>query len=542
MIALKIPPFLSIGKKYGLLISDTDVNFVSWKNGELENIAAFVNEDEGVAAFAAFLKEHAATYDNKAIYILTNIIGEDYRFEKVAHLIGKFKTDFHERRMNQLFRGSSLTLSEVQGREEHGRREDLVLFYGLLAEGKVLPWMNVSARPDSGRYLAGVYGVSFVSQPILMQVSDSRKGNTLLMTLHEKGLLRQVYYTGKQMRFSRVSKIADDSAEKMAAAVRKELERTVQYLNSLKISVVGGIDVHFICPGNLVGQLRELLSGGDKVKFSFHDAAAVAQGMGLKSSIGELGRDSSLALACMFSRLHIHQLAKFDRIRYFWVKGVATAAIIAFALYGVITSVPLVTNFLEIQDVANNNTRLTEQRDLAKKNYNEQTGFGNPPSSPENIAATSRVFSLVSDIQVAPGQLLYYFARGIEGAPRLGISRIRWFLTDNPDDSRGSSRSLFSGNDLFQVLEVDGEFLPIANETYLDVAARAERLLDTFEDRADIRIVPTRIPSSEVPAGSLSGVISDSLEIEAARDRAFSLRVIWKSHEAGYMEKFITQI
>lgn len=543
MNAVKLPRLLSFGKKYGLLISDTDVNFVSWKNGNLENIAAFANEDAGVTEFTNFLDTHGSAYKNKPIHVLTNIIGEDYRFERVAHLLGKYKVDFHRRRMAQLFRESELTLSLTQGREEHGRREDLVLFYGLLTEAKVLPWLSAVARPESGRYLAGVHAVAFVSAPILKQVAVAKKGNnTILVTLHEKGLMRQVFYAGTHMRFSRVSKLQDDSPERMAASIRKELERTLKNLAALKVSLLEKIDAHVICPGGLIGQLSGLLTGSNKIDFTLHDAASVARGMGLKSSIDELGRDSSLALAAMFSILHFRQLASFARVQYYWMKAGAAAAVLLLIFYGLFASIPLLTNFWDAQEVAEVNARLEEQRNLAQKNYDEQTGLDDPPSTPENIEATSRVFRLVSNMTISPSQLIYYFARGFELNRKLGLDGIRWYLTDNPEGTVGASRSMFFGGDLYQVLEVRGVFLPIPNETYINVAERAERLLNSFEERPDMRIIPVQMPSPDLPSESLSGVISGALELEAARDRAFTLRLVWKSHEAGYLERFVGQI
>ena len=148
-------------------------------------------------------------------------------------MIGKYKTDFHARRMSQLFRNTSLRFSEVQGREERGRREDWVMFFGLLTEGKVVPWINALSRGD--RFLAAVSAVSFVVRPLLRRFQAvGLSGNQLLITLHENNLLRQTFYVNGNLRFSRVSKVNNESAESLAASVKKELERTLQYLASLK--------------------------------------------------------------------------------------------------------------------------------------------------------------------------------------------------------------------------------------------------------------------------------------------------------------------
>ena len=103
---IKIPEFLHFKKKYGLLIADNEVSMVSWRKGNLERIGLFSNDDAGIARFLDFLSKNVNMFKDREFFLMVNIIGEDYRFEKVAHLYGKYKTDFHTKRMQQLFRGS----------------------------------------------------------------------------------------------------------------------------------------------------------------------------------------------------------------------------------------------------------------------------------------------------------------------------------------------------------------------------------------------------------------------------------------------------
>ncbi|MCH9758821.1 MAG: hypothetical protein K0U19_06925 [Proteobacteria bacterium] len=523
---------LSFTKKIGLLISDSDVELISWKKGEIIRIAIFSNDELGLGRFVSYLQKNKDEYKNASFRILANIIGEDYRVEKVAHLIGKYKLDFHHRRMDQLFRGISLCMSMVQGREDRGRREDIVLFYGMLTETKVLPWMNaIIKNPDY--YLEGVHAVSFVNLELLKSINSSwRKQSSLLMTIHEKGLLRQTHYDKGDVRFSRVSKISDENAEEVAVAIRKELERTIQYLNSLKISLAQGLDIHFICPAAMVGQLKELVKGSEKIRFNFHDASAVAQKIGLTTALGELGHDSSLSLQKMFTNIWFKQLAKFNQVRYYWLKTFSAVVAMVFAAYGAYGLWNLSFVAAEGLSLRGDTQDLIGQRDEVRRGYNEQFGqLEDPPSSAANISAVSQTFQVLSNINIIPGQLIYYFANAYEKNKRLQISNMRWYVTGDPSRNDSNSFALIEGGDIYQVLEVKGEFLSVPNETYIDVADRADILINSFEARDDVEVVAVDLPRRDLVKQNLGGVLTEDYSVDAARSRTFHLRVIWKRYD-----------
>ena len=458
MIDIKIPGLINFGKKFGLLISDDEVSIITWKRGDIERLALFKNDDSGVARFIDHLHANEKVYKGKGFHVLTNIIGEDYRFEKVAHLIGKYKTDFHARRMSQLFRNTSLRFSEVQGREERGRREDWVMFFGLLTEGKVVPWINALSRGD--RFLAAVSAVSFVVRPLLRRFqAGGLSGNQLLITLHENNLLRQTFYVNGNLRFSRVSKVNNESAESLAASVKKELERTLQYLASLKISIKDGISVQFVSPSQMVGQLREILKSGDRIRFAFHDVADLARKEGL-TAVGDIGKDSSLALHLMFSYFRVSQLAPISRIQFYWVNLFAKIMTIVFLLYGVFVYSLVGVSFSEAYfDYGNVNSKLAAKVKELRTNYDRQfKGLGEPASSAANMQAVTDAFGAISKIDTSPTRLIYYAAQGLTRNSDILLQSMKWSVSNNREGGGNPSEAPVSGKDLFQILEIEGKF------------------------------------------------------------------------------------
>lgn len=532
-------------KKYGLLINDSDVSMVSWRLGSLEKIAVFANDEDGVDRFLAFLQANKSVYKDKTFYILSDIIGEDYRIEKIAHLFGKYKTDFHQRRMQQLFRGTNLCMSITQGREERGRRDDYVLFYGVLTENKILPWMNAIAR-DGTRALAGVYGSSFMSKEILQNVTSGwAKGNSLLMTIHEKGLFRHTFFTRGQPRFSRVAKIDDSSAETVSLAIRKELERTIQYLNSLKISTASGMNVELICPGNMVGQLKEIVSSGEKLKFSFHDAFALSKKLKLNTPIGELGRDSSLVLHSMFGFApRWHQLAPSNVVRFYRAKFLGKLTMATMIGYFAWSMLGIAGIYLDGINLKGQNAISTNERDNKRQNYEDEARLSqDPPSSSANIGSVSKTFRLLSKLQVYPSQLFYYFSRGLSENELIQIDSMRWYITDDRESSESNNSALFSKSNFYQVLEVSGQFLPLPGETYFSVADRADALVDSLElGRSDILVDVVDLPNRELEKGALGGILDEDFAVDAARKRDFKIKIIWKEYEASTLASMANEI
>ena len=541
---MKIHNIFSYKEKYGLLIADNQVDLISWKKGVFELIGVFSNDDDGVVKMSDFLQKNAKRFSQQPFYVLVNVIGEDYRFEKTAHLLGKYKTDLHAKRMQQLFRGSRFSVSEVQGRDELGRRDDFVLFSGILTEQKVAPWANLLSR--DGHYLAGVHMLShLLSGAILSTVGGSKKGNSLLLTFHEHGFLRQTFFSNGHLRFSRVSKVAGADVGEISASIKKELERTLQYLTSLKISLAGGLVVRVISPGNMTGQLRESFSNSERIKFDFHDAGQLAEKIGIQNPIRDLGKDSSLPMHIMFSSLRFRQLANPQLIIYYWIQlltKVSVAAMVVYALFGYWN--PL----LQLKTGYGYTSETSEVSDkvkaLERKIRSEIEGvIGEPPSSPSNMEAISNLYNIFDSISTSPTKLLYYIGQALRRNNNVVLTEISWQVTNSSINTEENSRVLLSGEDIYQIAIIKGIISPIGNrETYRDVSQRAKKLVSTLDAREDMLVEVIEIPADEISLAGLSGSLSAQEDVEAPESRDFELRIIWKEYDKLYFDRVIKQL
>ena len=533
---IRIPPILRRG--YALLVSDEVVLLVSVHGGSMKRLGVFSNDPEGIQRFGGLIKSGKLKARGKNFRILANVIGEDYRMEKVAHLIGKYRTDFHKRRMQKLFRNSPYCVSEVQGREERGRREDHVLFYGILTEDKITPWVGEILRADG--VVVGVYSAAMVSPQVAKELGADMSGNSLLVTLHENGLMRQTMFCDKKMRFSRVSKVAAGDAAQTAESLKREMERAVQYMNAQKVPIGDGIKIEFICPSAMVSQLRETVPSGERIRVAFHDAAAVARSMGLSGAVEELGKDSSLMLQSLFSYFRLGQMSPFKLVRYYWARLTVTLASIAMVAYGAynlaIAGGTVATGYF---DYAVRNEELDARAKSLQADYSAEVAtIGDPPSSPENMRAVSNVFNALTEVDVSPGPLMFYFSEAFSQNSGVRVNAMRWWVSSEAGQGPGDL-SIFDGADIYQTLEIEGLFEARQDETYLDVAARAEKLMESFSERPDIFVEGVRLPRRELPASRFQGTLDDQYSVDAPESRDFVIRVVWRQYDQESINKLM---
>ena len=104
--------------------------------------------------------------------------------------------------------------------------------------------------------------------------------------------------------------------------------------------------------------------------------------------------------------------------------------------------------------------------------------------------------------------MIYYAAQGLTRNSDILLQSMKWSVSNNREGGGNPSEAPVSGKDLFQILEIEGKFLAIQGETYVDVANRAEKLLASFEveGRTDIDVVPVLVPNKELDSSNLQEV------------------------------------
>lgn len=518
--------------RYGLMVSETSVELISWKRGTFTLIKEFVNDNQGIQDFSQFLKVNAAKFDNKAINICISVIGEDYRFEKVAHLYGKYRSDMLKRRFQQLFRGTTYHTALFQGREAIGRRQDFFLFCGVLSNEKIQPWVREVTRYQMN--VAGVHLGSVLLTGVNAHVIADKSGVNVVSLCMNQGFIRHNFYIDGDLRFSRLSRSSESaSADEIYRLVRTEIEKTSQYLVSVKLIPNNSkIKVSIVCADDILEAMRETAERtlAERISVVPISARVVGSALGIKKPISEFGRDSSFLVHEMVRSFRFLQLAAFSQIRFYIIESISSVAILAALLWGFynVTGQGLNAFFSFNQYSAENSQLEIEIAQLSGDYQSLVNEFVQPPSTTENMRASVNVLNHVVNIDVGPGKMLLYLSRQLSAAPAMYINNVTWYVSN---DAAGgiSELSFANGRQYFEVLEFNGS---LSKEIDSEQAfEQYKRIIARIEARPDMQLEILAKPSLVEAGGQLVGKIADDTDLRsqlnAFTDHNFSLRISW---------------
>ncbi len=204
-------------------------------------------------------------------FLLADLVEEDFRHETVPHLRGSNRTALLQRKFEQFYRDTPFRLATLLQRQSSGRRDDDMLFSALTHPALITPWLEIMQSRQTP--LAGIYSVAHISAALL----EKQPSNHLLLISWEKQAgLRQSYFSGRHLQFSRLTPIR--SEQTFPAAVANELPRTWQYLKSLSLLPSGQtLGVRILCQAKDRAALEaeELPSEAD-ISYEFADLNGIA--------------------------------------------------------------------------------------------------------------------------------------------------------------------------------------------------------------------------------------------------------------------------
>src|ERR687895_305603 len=236
--------------------------------GRLELEAKFAADDVGVSAF----RDHLSDRKGTLFAVVADLAGEDFHEEQVPWLRGAERQAVVQRRLAQRYRdtrlAAALSLGQIAG--PHRRNERLLLASFTNTE-QFAPWLD--ALEEAGARLAGVYSVPVLA-PALAAALRARGPRTILVTANRAGL-RQCFIENGKLRFARLERTVDMVPQALAAFVRSETLRLVQYLGTLRALPREGPPLHAVVvapPGQRAVFERALVSDA-RVAFHTVDAA-----------------------------------------------------------------------------------------------------------------------------------------------------------------------------------------------------------------------------------------------------------------------------
>lgn len=499
-----------------------------WAGGSLELEATYPADDSGVGMFREFLARAKGTH----LYLVADLSGEDFHEDQIPLLRGNDREAIVQRRIVQRYRDTRLAAAFSLGFTSGERRNEKLLLASFTNTEQFGPWLDEIT--NAGVTLAGAFSVPFLA-PALAARLGARGGHALVVTLDSAGL-RQSFIDDGKLRFARLERTADLSADALPEFVRSETSRLVLYLTTLRLLPKDGapVQVFAIAPAGQRGAFEEALVSDQRLAFHTVGIEEAAKSIGMKP-LSRQAQGEQLYLHLAVKRTPREQFARReDRRSYFlWhlQRGIVAAGATAAALCAVYAG----ATWLELMNVREQAAAQAQASAAALADYQRITsGFPVTQTTTENLRLTVTEFRRIAGRTSWPAEDFAYVSRVLDKFGQLELEKLDWRVeresalaarkpgaapkpapvtapaptgTAAPDTS----------NDHVRVIEVGGRVNATQRSDYRGITGQVQDFAQALIADPAYRIVRTQLPFDVTSDSTLSGDIGVTETGEAPR-------------------------
>ncbi|MFA7268253.1 MAG: hypothetical protein WC073_02790 [Sterolibacterium sp.] len=514
-----------------LFLDANSLSAYRWQDGHLHFEESFAHDSQGQEAFAAYLPAHRKSL----FYLLAEVVEEGFQSDLIPHVQGSDRTALLQRKIDQYFHGTPLSLAFTLGRETSGRRDDKILFFALTRPQFFEPWL--AALRSAECQLAGVFSLPLIANTLtglLSTKTPSQAHRFLLLTLTRGGLRQSFFETGK-LRFSRLTPLVGDTPDDIAAACAVETTRIHQYLTGQRM-----VDRSVILPTlvlvhpSQLDSFRAHCSNSNELSFEFVDLLAEGRRLGLKT-LPQDSHSEALFLHLMVRKTPSQQFAAAAERRIFrlWQTRLAlNSAGLLILLACLIFSGKQLTQLYQLRD---NTEQVQQQVALAGQQYT--AALMTLPKMPFSSANLRTLIDRYDNLVKHTATLEPMYQRisdALQQAPRIELDRIDWKIGNNGDEvqqvpGNAAKQPAAAKNpvnkDLFVIADVYAQ-LPV---TLKNDERTLKSIIDSFsanlskDGKAQVRIL--KLPFDVESTKLLKSTEEDSAVVEVPK---FSLRIVQK--------------
>ena len=498
--------------KLVLYFTATGHSLYRFAGGALELEATFGADPQGLQAFRASLQGRKGAL----VYVVADLAGEDFHEDQIPYLRGNDRQTVVQRRLAQRYRDTRLAAALTLGFITAERRTERLLLASFTNTEQFSDW--IEALVESGARLSGVYSVPLLA-PALAARLGVRSGRSLIVTANSAGL-RQCFVEDGRLRFARLERISEMEPEALAAFVRAETLRLIQYLSTLRTVPRDGppIQVLVIAPAAQRAALERVLVSDARLTFQTIAADEAARKVGVKRPAAGLpGEQLFLHLAVthppkeQFARVE-------DRRSYFlWrlqraILGTGIAGFLVCAAFAAVQGLDL----LSLKEQAS-----AQQRESAEATAQYQritASFPVTQTTTDNLKATVVEFTRIATQSATPEPALVYLSQVVEKYPQMDIETVAWRVSrPSADTAAPKAGTTPAAAEMMQILEVSGRVNATRRSDYRAITGQVQSFAEALRTDPAWRILRTQLPFDVTSAGTLSGDIGTGEGTEAPR-------------------------
>lgn len=512
-----------------LYISADKLSVYHWQKGELGSSYLFDTDDNGRKNFKRYLNEA----ENTPLYILVDVIEEEFRRDTIPHVFGADRQALIKRKQARLFRDANYLYTLNNGREEDGRRDDRLLFMALTNQENIRPWVEMLAECKIP--LKGIISVPLLLQSYVKALPDV-SDNALFVTMQSISGLRQTFFLNKELQISRLSKLPRFGTTSYAVKIINEVEKIQRYLNSLRLlQNETQLDVYLLADRSTLEELEAEIVSSPDVRRNYLE---------INKLLEQDDSDKTTSTPFCDRLLVQHLLSTNPRNCYALDNEMRYAKMRSYRYAMNLTSVfLLVSSFIfscvyflngltykQESESAKNKTAFYQTRyDLARERLPKT------PVEPAQVKVAVEAAQALSEYKATPLEMLSYIGKGLQKYPNIKLDDLDWAFSMNPNlgavELKNTNPALSisvngvdSNNSQFryyQITNINAHIEPF-DGNYREAISVVNKFAETlrgFESTYDVSIesFPLDISSSATLEGDVAAV---------GKKAAFSLRAV----------------
>lgn len=526
---------MSVFRRQLLYLTNDQLTAYQWEKGSPSAGRSFPNNETGWDAFS----RHLAGSQDTPTYLLADLIEEDFQRDSLPHVLGRSRRTLVQRRLGQLYRDTPYRQAILQGREEYGRKDDQMLFSALTNVGLLKPWLDAILQQKVP--LTGIYSPALLSAALIKKL-DLASDNLLLVT-HQSSGLRQSFFQGSALKFSRLTPLADHNPDTLADTTARETANTQQFLASARLLPRGEVlDAVILAHGEGLLRLQSACQDTLAIAHRFFDLADAAALLRLKDP-GSVSLCDPLFLSLLGHAIPASHYAQAEQTRSFslWQVRLVLYILSAGVVAGALLSAG--ANSMEALQHYQQSRQMAIEASVAQSQYQAVVqSLPHTAASPQNMKTSVNIDQMVSRNAPAPAQLLSIVSRALDALPQIRLDQLHWHVsakTETTDDSVESQQPqpvpgveeqapaaalIGIPNKPNQILLIEGEVISLKQDHR--TALESVRLLAAeLGKNKPLQVEITRPPIDIRPSEKLTGNTGTE---EADTKARFMLKLTWR--------------
>lgn len=413
----------------------------------LKVVARFPAEEKGYAAFRAYL----SAPPQAPIYLVADLIEEEFRVETIPHVLGSDRRSLFERKLAQLFRTTPYQAAQIQGREKSGRRDDRVLFTALTGSEQLTPWL--ARILDAKAPLAGITSIPLLGESQAAPYLPEKRPHLLLVSHQAHSGLRQIYLRDGRIQFSRLTGYIPPplpgQEDLLPSTLIEECLRTRQYLERQRfIDHRQSLELLVLAEADEYQRLQGLESNSPLLVPRLHDLGPTARKLKLPLLPGIGIASLALVHNQPAGGLPNHYapaiLRRYHRIRRFRQALLGTTAVVLLASLVAAALLLAAGNRDRHRQLALHR----ESSEIRAQAEERRRQFPLLPLSAENLKKTVQALDRIRRLPT-PLPMLALVSRALSTAPEIQLHRFAWAITPAApaNAADGASPSLATATD-----------------------------------------------------------------------------------------------